>query len=97
MELRSEYELKVVTIPPSDPLCWFWHFDEVDDNVVYSYSSASFFMSLYQKYLLTPTVTWDYRMEDMDLNCPRPSLATGRIVAPLATKAAGLPHFATLP
>jgi hypothetical protein len=81
-ELRSEYELRLVTVPPSDPLCWFWEWAEEEEHVKHSFSSVSLYMPLFQKYVLTPIVSWNQHSEDHDLNCPNPSRTRGLTVAP---------------
>lgn len=58
------------SVPPDEPLSWLWHFDGKDGT--YTYSQPSFYMAIYQRYLLAPIVSHNHHMEDMDLNCGRP-------------------------
>lgn len=61
------------------PICEYGQLDEVDDNIKCTFSTPSFYDA--GSNVVRGTAATGPALEDMDLNCPSPSLPTGLMVA----------------
>jgi hypothetical protein len=61
--------LTVGTLPPDEPISWFWSFDDETGNGSFSFAQSSFYIPVYRQYLVAPTMTIDFHMAGTELEC----------------------------